>query len=782
MSCTTVMTSSVGLLLVPILATGQQLAFRDSAQSFVVTNRYYRASVSKQTGELYSLVDRLRGRAVVSGDRLIVRVKARRDSIGLTDFSDARLSIADGFDFYIRAVWQGTLAGSAGRQRIERTYEFTNSPHVYEQVVILVAGVPAEPAEAKLGLHEVTWEFRRESGSTVIRQNAEDLWTELPGGPMGGLELKLTGHAFTTRFDDDAANPRRHIVVSGRVQDAASTSAELSGGHGLVAASVISIVGPWPEDPTLYQPLHRFYPGYGLRQVDSESTFTFVNWNTYDVSNLLIPLRRKYVDSPTANDWLNEDALIRITMHLADRMKLDGGWPQWPAWTGAVTYPRGDIFTAHSRAFPAMAYLWSYLTIEWEAGRWVHSQKDADLIYNQLQQLRRFYGVGPDSSSVNFRDRHEGVDYIAYSASRKETLGNGPRGVLNTHAQALLFAWIMKEASDLRGSSEDARKWRAIVELYQPGSKTLYRLLYPGARNCRVVGKPGTRRASDCDFVSGHVAYSIDNPCIYPGCSAVGAHPLYSLISHEGIAPGYLEAGEYEPEFVDAVERASRPDYNPYGPRSPSPLGPLVARLCRVLPLALAFTGDSVSMVIPSDGTGGTPHHLQYDISVAGLREVSTLARLRFQQLLDTRGEHDPQRVIGEQAGQGLRTVIWTNKRFVTDWIPGFWEEKDTADVPPNLRFSVDVRPSHGGRVGVWAAYRTAKRIEVMADFDDASVVLRIPSTGPETAYLTGYRDYDASTLRWKDPVSDIWKPLPPGGELVLPSLLRKRLVFVDLR
>jgi hypothetical protein len=685
-------------------------------------------------------------------------------------------------DFYIRAVWQGTLAGSGGRQRVERTYEFTNSPHVYEQIAILSTGVPGEPSTPKLALQEVTWEFRRETENVAIRQNAEDLWTEMPGGPMGGFELRLAGHAFTTRFDDNAASPRRQIVVSGRVQDSASTSADLGGGHGLVAASVVSIVGPWPEDPTLYQPLHRFYPGYGLRQADSDSTFTFINWNSYDVSNHLIPLRRKYADNPTANDWLNEDALIRITMHLADRMKLDGGWPRWPAWTGAVTYPRGDIFTAHSRAFPPMAYLWTYLTVEWESGRWVHSQNEADVIYNQLQQLRPFYGVGPDSSSVNFRDHHEGVDYIAYSASRKESLANGPRGVLNTHAQALLFAWIMKEASELKESSEDARRWRAIVELYQPGSKTLYELLYPGARNCRVVGETGTRRASDCEFVSGHVAYSLDNPCIYPGCGAAGAHPLYSLISHEGIAPGYLETGEYEPEFVDAVERASRLDYNPYGPPSILPLGSLVAGLCRVLPVALAFTRDSVSMVIPSDGTGGAPRHLQYDISVAGLREVSTLARLRFQQLLDTRGEHDPHKVIGEWGGQGLRTLIWTNKRFVTDWIPGFWEEKDTAEVPLNLRFSVDVRSSHGGEVGNWAAYRRGERIEVMTDFDNGVAVLKIPSAGRQILYQMGYRDYDPHSLRWKDPVNDPWRLLPLGRDIVLPSLLRKRLAFVILR
>ena len=636
--------TSVVLVLAPSRGSGQHLAFRDSGQTFVVTNHYYTASINKQTGELYSVVDHLRGRTAISGDRLIVRVVGRRDSIGPADFSATRFSIADGLDFYLRVVWQGALPGSGGK--IERTYEFTNSPYVYEQVVIAAEGMSAGQRVPTIPLQEVTWEFRRENDSVTIGRTAEDLWTELPGSAMGGLELTLPGHTFTTKFDEDATNPRRRMVVSRKLQDAASSSADLESGRGLVAASLVSIVGGLPDDSVLHQPLLMFYPGYGLRQKDSESTFTFVNCNNYDLSNRLIPLRRKYRDNPTANDWLEEDVLIRITMHLVDRMKLDSGWPKWPAWTGAVSYPQGDIFTAHSRAFPAMAYLWSYLTIEWESGRWVHSQRDADVIYNQLQQLRNFYGVGPDSSSMNFRDRHEGVDYIAYSANRKETLGNGPKGVLNTHAHALHFAWIMKEASELRGSSEDAEKWQAIVDFYHPGSKMLYKLLYPGARDCHAVTEPGGRRVPDCAFLSGHVAYSIGFPCIYPGCGGPGAHPLYSLISHEGIAAGYLEAGEYEPEFVDAVERASRLDYNPYGPFSPVPVGALVAGLCRVLPLALAFTGDSFSMAVPSNGPAEPPHHLQYDIAVASLSEVSTFARLRFQQLLDTRREHDPQRVI----------------------------------------------------------------------------------------------------------------------------------------
>ena len=282
--------------------------------------------------------------------------------------------------------------------------------------------------------------------------------------------------------------------------------------------------------------------------------------------------------------------------------------------------------------------------------------------------------------------------------------------------------------------------------------------------------------------MSGHLAYSIDDRCIYPGCNEPGAHPSYSLISYEGIAAGYLEAREYEPEFVDAVERASLLDYNPYGQLSPLPLGPLVAQLCRILPLALTFASDTFSMGIPDRGREEPGQPMRYDISVAGLKELSTFARLRFQELASTRKEHDPQKAIGEYGEQGLRKVIWSNRTFTTDWVPGFWEEMSPDQIPQNLRYRVEVRRPGGGEIGNWAAYRMGNRIEVMGDFDDGVAVLKVPSAGGANQYLMGYRDYDSQTLRWSHPVNEIWRQLPPGDELTLPSLMKKRLIFVELR
>jgi len=758
------------------------VTFRDVDKTFVVSNRYYTASLNKQTGELYSVLDRLGGRPAITGDKLIVRVSGRADSLAPADFSGARFSIEDGFDFYVRVLWTDSVSGGGTDYRVERTYEFTNSPNIYEQVAIL-NGARSGARNPSLTLEEFTWEFQRGSDSFPVRRTADDLWTELPLGLLGGNQLTLSGHAFATNFDSNATNPRRRIVVSRHVQNRSSTLADLGSGHGLISASVVSLLDRFPDQAAFSQPQFAFYPGYGLRQNSSDSSLSFINWNHYELSNWLIPLRRKYEAQPTATDWLQEDMLIRITMHLVDRMKLDGGWPRWPAWSSAgVSYPMGGNLAPHSRAFPAIAYLWSYLTVEWEGGRWVHSPGDADVIYNQLQHLRRFYGVAPDTASVNFKDRHEGVYYIGYSTNRKEMLGNGPRGVLNAHAHALHFAWIMRDASELRGLAEDAKKWQAIVEFYHPGSKMLYQLLYPGAKDCPTVADARGRRTTHCNLLSGHLAYSLNNPCIYPGCDEPGAHPSYSFISHEGIAAGYLDAGEYEPEFVDAVERASRLDYNPYGKLSPLPLGPLVARLCRTLPLALAFTGDNFSMAIPDREPQEPGQPMRYDISATSLKEVSSFARLRFRDLAVTRRAHDPQKAIAEYGEQGLRKVVWSNRTFVTDWIPGFWEEMNPDQIPPTLQYRVDVRRPGGGQPGNWAAYRIGNRVEVMGDFDEGVAVLKLPPTSSESWYLMGYRDYDPNTLRWKAALNDTWHQVPKSDSLVLPRLAKKRLVFVYFR
>ena len=185
-----------------------------------------------------------------------------------------------------------------------------------------------------------------------------------------------------------------------------------------------------------------------------------------------------------------------------------------------------------------------------------------------------------------------------------------------------------------------------------------------------------------------------------------------------------------------------------------------MTRLGRVLPVALAFTGDTFGMAIPE--TGSQPaQQMQYDISAASLKEIATFARLRFQDLMNIRRAHDPGRAIGEWGDHGLRKVIWSNKAFVTEWVKGFWEEMKPEEIPPNLMYSVGVTRSGGGQLGNWVAYRMGNRIEVMGDFDGGIAVLKLPAASRVTQYLTGYRDYDPNTLRWKDAVNETWRGQP---------------------
>src|SRR5947207_1215196 len=293
----------------------QNVVFKDLEKTFLVTNRYYTASVNKQTGELYSVLDRSSGRTAISGDKLIIRLASRDQPLAPGDFSASRFSIEDGFDFYVRVLWTSAISDGAADSRIERTYEFTSGPNIYEQVAI-VTGATRDARKTARTLEEVTWEFRRESYNIPVRRTAEDLWSALPIGALGGMQLTLPGHAFATAFDSNATNPRRRIVISRHIQDHASTLADLGNGHSLVSASVVSLLDRFPDQAAFNQPKFAFYPGYGLRQDLSDSSLSFINWNHYELSNWLIPLRRRYVVKATATDWLQEDMLIRITMHL----------------------------------------------------------------------------------------------------------------------------------------------------------------------------------------------------------------------------------------------------------------------------------------------------------------------------------------------------------------------------------------------------------------------------------------------------------------------------------
>jgi len=100
--------------------------------------------------------------------------------------------------------------------------------------------------------------------------------------------------------------------------------------------------------------------------------------------------------------------------------------PRWPRVDRRGELSAGDVFTAHSRAFPAMAYLWSYLTIDWDRVSGF-IPRGRDLIYNQLQQLRPVLWRGPNASST-ISETATIVSIHCLFRNRKETLGTDRRG------------------------------------------------------------------------------------------------------------------------------------------------------------------------------------------------------------------------------------------------------------------------------------------------------------------------------------------------------------------
>jgi len=256
--------------------------------------------------------------------------------------------------------------------------------------------------------------------------------------------------------------------------------------------------------------------------------------------------------------------------------------------------------------------------------------------------------------------------------------------------------------------------------------------------------------------------------------------PWYNSISFEGIAAGYLEANEFEPEFVDAVERASLLDYNPcnYNKKSEpcrsndrityanTKNEPFVARLIRIFPVALSFVGSEISM------SGA--------ISAASLQEVLTFGELKSdpQNATNARKRHDKANFINERGG---RHWIMTNAEPVSDWVPGFWEEEEFADVPSRYSFSVSagILSNPDDR---WTVDRKGDRFFVMTNYEANNVRLTLPVRN--LTYSISVRRYDAATYRWTPPEvveAGGYVENPNNSTVLLPPLRPKELAIISI-
>ena len=463
-----------------------------------------------------------------------------------------RIELLEAHSYYVLI----RLVADAGRGVIvERIYEMTDGPLVYVQLAIIAAG-------SGVRLHDVRWSF--DVPNATVTPTAEVMLVDVPSGPLGGFDRDLSGYAY------DSAPPVHGswaIVDGGVLPD--RRMARLREAMMLLAPAVISVAPPTGEGFAL-APLdrHPFYVRYGIRAEGKAAsptpgwaTYTFINWNRFEDRQALVPIQRGPRDQDAT---VRRDALIRTTMHLVRRMRFDGGWPRSVA---SSFYPRGDIFTAHAGAFGAALYLWARLSTEpLHAG-------DAQVIFEALLGTRPFF-EGAFADMIDARGPSPGTPYLSYSAAVKERHDGTPRGVLNTHARALHFAWTMMQACLHSDRPGEAEAWRAIVERYHRGTEVLIDRLHPGHQN-------GTRYVGMLD-------YSLESSRI----STVGGTSYYTDSSAATAAAGYLVAGGDASALLEYVEASTRWASNPLvPPAAPRTSSAPALRIARADPLALALIG-----------------------------------------------------------------------------------------------------------------------------------------------------------------------------------------------
>ncbi|HTE56468.1 MAG TPA: VCBS repeat-containing protein, partial [Kofleriaceae bacterium] len=518
-----------------------------SGSTVVVSNGRYRATLS--TGKplvVDELVGGRPGERLVSRDRLVV------DKAGLVEPS---ISLDRCRSYHARVSIHGNHPSLP--LHVRRTFEFTRSMNVFETIELLPGGAGA--------VAPISWAVDTVGNGRVIAYaSTKDLLVEDPMGPLGGMDDELLGW-------ESASTP----VASGALGWTRSMSANIPPRNTFLANQVLQLDGSPTNrlDFGLYQYLvHPFYSGLGLRTGEGSApgTFRFIDFNAYKYAmEDLGPV------PAGPGSGLAEDTLIRLGVHLQERLLQDGGWFRYPAWS---IYPDGDSFTTNGRCLPVLAYLWAHLAVTDSGTSFVHHPGDHDEIYDRLQDTFRFLDEG--AAEPTFADRlgGNGLTYLSYSLHLKEKLGNFGGAVINSHSEALHFISIMIEASQLRGRAADRVGWETLLDVYFPGTRSLFGDLYPGHQDGQVY--PGL-----IDYATNQRnIYNVDPGVPYPS------------ITFQSLAAPYLMRGEYEIEFADVVERYARGDTSPFDEEfEPAEQAPLVGALWRAFPpsLALSFSDES---------------------------------------------------------------------------------------------------------------------------------------------------------------------------------------------
>jgi hypothetical protein len=582
--------------------------------SITVQNDSYVAVIEKETGRLAS-VTFATGEMALSGDFIALSLTEGHPPLGDKDFLHTDYKFVHVRDYFVTIQTRRFLPGPFGTRYMMRTYCFTRSPFIFEQIEITnhIAVKTSIPRR----IRNAVWTLVVHAANIIPLTAADDIWMQRPDSSLGGHNGNLATSWHRAEFSRTGAFPLRWArdLASGRLKPSGEYPVVLAESQSLVGNAIIAIARNAPFEPevrnVLKKHLFQFYFGYGLRsrgesvaddaRYVSPSSSRFVNWHVYVAANHVVPLTRRFSSAPTLTEWLVEDGVLRLVIHLIDRIRLDQGWPSYQAWmSGDIEYKIGDRFTSYSRAFPIIAYMWSYLTIAWTDDGYQHNPQDADEIYDTLQTLRPFYGLELGGSRT-FRDfpSNHAFEYIAYATDHKESTTGKPRRVLNSHAHALHFAWFMQSAARMKLDERSRRAWSQIVSRYHPGSQAIYKQLYPARHS-----KDDSRR------YAGMVNYSWNDD----STKRTLTNAAYSDISHEGIAAGYEQIGGYEPEFIVAVERACRFDSDPKVDgfqRNDQAL--FVRRFARICPLSMAFSG--LDAVNSADTLPSNLHHIAIEIS-----------------------------------------------------------------------------------------------------------------------------------------------------------------------
>lgn len=700
---------------------------------------------------------------------------------------------------YLKVITESPVNGT--HLWVRRVYEFTQGEHMYVHFEIY--------SDQNEELRSWDWWFHTPAGSSLIfsplNQTISFTYPAFDPAnrtaaehPVNSLKTNYRGYEVQVTDTPTASNTwvrrssqRVNLRPHQRIVGGVALSAVPSGGQNL------------PNFVAYPQQAYPFYAEYGLLDFGntietvtdsscrfgfnlpagrpsgvSERFFDFADFSSYQQLDQYVPVQHFGGQQAALAGRTRGalDQLLRANMHLLERMAHEGGWPQRAGWD---RYACGFHYTPISRGFSSAVYLWAYLTLGWDGQRWVSCTNTTDPMYEQLQFTDQFFEPGSPSTFSDQLRLLNSEDYIAYSSGYRENDPNVPaaekiRGVINAHAHALHFVAMMRDAARLKGETAVSNAWHSRLARFHSGSKAMFARLHPGTE----YENPSIRYPGLMNY-----AFQID-----PAKEYIHYTGAYSQITYRGIMPGYLDAGEYELELIEAVERMrydlDLDDGIVKGYAEHNIMWPLT----RANPLSLSFLREP---------TTSAPDIAIWNSRAHGLRADHLEAAVKLDEVIQSGyqvlgGIHD--RALYIHAGLGR--YVLTNARFLSDWVPGSWEEIAYAAVPADRRFTVEVPEiPFDGSFGFWTAMQKDQRIELMSS---AATLCRPRITvdamyGGARVRVRRHRPISSDYPQygtWDDPVQDVVVHLAcqRSGDrctFQLPSsfmLGRKDLLIVELQ